>query len=269
MMAKAILVVLDGLNYDSASVNMGYLNALCRENMGSLYALHCELPSMSRPLYECLLSGVKPALSGIVNNALSFSRQESIFDLLKKAGLKAGAAAYHWIFELYNRQEFKIATHRHLEDENLALSYGHFYCEDDYLDSHLFADGEHLRKKYDLDFTLFHSMNIDDAGHKFGSNSHQYENKTKNADNLLSHYLPTWLKEGYNVLITSDHGMNVAKSHGGLSPCETLVPLFLFGAVFSHAKAAVKQDEICGTICEILKIKHKKKYNKTLLKDER
>lgn len=265
-MAGAILVVLDGLNYESASVNMGYLSALCRENVGKFYSLHCELPSMSRPLYECLLTGVKPALSGVVNNALCFSRQESIFDLSKNAGLKAGAAAYHWVFELYNKQEFNPRLHRHVEDENFALPYGHFYYEDDYLDSHLFADGEHLRKKHALDFTLIHSMNIDDAGHKFGSCSTQYANKTKKADCIISHYLPTWLDEGINVLITSDHGMDEGRSHGGLSQSETLVPLFVFGEAFSHAETTIEQDEICGTICEILKLKHEKKYNKNLLK---
>lgn len=52
-MSKAILVVLDGLNCKSASINMGYLNALCKENLGKFYSLECELPSMSiKPLYK-------------------------------------------------------------------------------------------------------------------------------------------------------------------------------------------------------------------------
>lgn len=50
-MSKVILVVLDGLNCKSASINMGYLNALCKENLGKFYSLECELPSMSRVLY--------------------------------------------------------------------------------------------------------------------------------------------------------------------------------------------------------------------------
>ncbi|HAA1595824.1 TPA_asm: hypothetical protein GD669_09830, partial [Campylobacter jejuni] len=49
MMSKVILVVLDGLNCKSTSINMGYLNALCKENLGKFYSLECELPSMSRP----------------------------------------------------------------------------------------------------------------------------------------------------------------------------------------------------------------------------
>ncbi|EPC1341064.1 alkaline phosphatase family protein [Campylobacter jejuni] len=266
MMSKVILVVLDGLNCKSASINMGYLNALCKENLGKFYSLECELPSMSHPLYECLLTGVKPVLSGIINNKLSFSKQTSIFDLCKEQGLKAGGAAYHWVFELYNKKEFIPSLHRHIEDENLTLPYGHFYYEDDYLDSHLFADGEHLRNKYNLDFTFIHSMNIDDAGHKFGSHSIEYANKTKKVDNLISEYLPTWLEQGINVIITSDHGMTEGKSHGGLSEDEILVPFFTFGSAFSYENAKIKQDEICGSVCEILGLKHDKRYNDEILK---
>ncbi|QOW64444.1 alkaline phosphatase family protein [Campylobacter hepaticus] len=246
---------------------MGYLNALCKEDKGQLYSLECELPSISRPLYECLLTGIKPVLSGIVNNELSFSKQISIFDLCKNQGLKAGSAAYYWIFELYNKKQFQACLHRHVEDENLILPYGHFYYEDDYLDSHLFADGEHLRKKYNLDFTLIHTMNIDDAGHKFGSYSNEYINKIKKADYIISQYLPFWLEQNINVVITSDHGMGVGKSHGGLSEDEILVPFFTFGSIFSCAQnIKIKQDEICGTICEILGLLHDKKYNQELLK---
>lgn len=265
-MSKVILVVLDGLTCASASINMGYLNALCKENLGKFYSLKCELPSMSRPLYECLLTGVKPVLSGIINNEFSISKQVSIFELCKKQGLRAGAGAYHWVFELYNKQKFIPALHRHIEDENLTLPYGHFYYEDDYLDSHLFSDAENLRLRKNLDFLLIHSMNIDDTGHKFGSHSNEYANKTKKADIIISYYLDTWLKEGFNVIVTSDHGMGAEKSHGGLSEDETLVPFFSFGPAFSYEDAEFKQDEICGTICEILGLSHDKKISKKLLK---
>lgn len=79
-------------------------------------------------------------------------------------------------------------------------------------------------------------MNIDDAGHKFGSHSIEYANKTKKVDVLISEYLPTWLEQGINVIITSDHGMTEGKSHGGLS-----------------------EDEILG-------LKHDKRYNDEILK---
>jgi len=72
---KVILVVLDGLSYQVARDCMGYLNGLVEQPHSqsalrtTLYQLKSELPSMSRPLYECILTGIRPIESGIVNNA--------------------------------------------------------------------------------------------------------------------------------------------------------------------------------------------------------
>ncbi len=268
-MTKCILVILDGLNYEVAYENMGFLQALCEAKLGKLYQMQCELPSISRPLYECILTGVKPAFSGIVNNQPSFSKQTSIFEYVKNAGLRAGAAAYHWIFELYNKMLFNPYLHRYIEDEALPLPYGVFYSEDDYLDSHLFMDGESLRIRKKLDFLLIHTMNIDDKGHKFNSASKEYANATKKADYILSTILPKWLEEGSSVFITADHGMNEANTHGGLSDTERLVPFFVFGNSFSFNECKVLQTQICGTICEILGVAHDKTICKDLLKGKK
>ena len=42
---------------------------------------------------------------------------------------------------------------------------------------------------------------------------------------LLADLLPQWLAEGYQVVITSDHGMNADLSHGGTLAEERAVPL--------------------------------------------
>ncbi|MGO3395785.1 MAG: alkaline phosphatase family protein, partial [Serratia proteamaculans] len=68
---KTILVLLDGLNYQVAHDAMGYLQAECAAGRGRLYQLESELPSLSRPLYECILTGVPPVESGVVHNQVS------------------------------------------------------------------------------------------------------------------------------------------------------------------------------------------------------
>lgn len=258
-MNKTILIILDGLEYKVAQNCMGYLSAMCDEGFGKLYQIKSELPSISRPLYECILTGVKPINSGVLSNLNhSLSKEKSIFSYIKEANLKAGAAAYHWVSELYNKTPFDPILHRHTEDESLNIPYGMFYYEDHYPDSHLFCDGEHLRRKYDLDFTLFHSMNIDNAGHLYSYNSKEYRNFAREADIIISNLLQTWLDENLNVIITADHGMNDDFSHGGILECETNVPFFVFGEAFSLKDTQILQTQICGTICEILGIKHDK-----------
>lgn len=53
---KTILVVLDGLSDIVAEHGMGYLHAECAQGNGKYYPMTCELPSLSRPLYECILT---------------------------------------------------------------------------------------------------------------------------------------------------------------------------------------------------------------------
>ena len=96
MSEKVILVVLDGLSYSVAHHCMGYLNGLIKANSATLYQLECELPSMSRPLYECILTGVPPVKSGIVNNQIvRLSHFESLFSLARQAEKTTAAAAYY------------------------------------------------------------------------------------------------------------------------------------------------------------------------------
>lgn len=260
MRNKAILVILDGLAYGVAEHALGHLQAYVQAGRGALYRLTCELPALSRPLYECLLTGVPPIDSGIVNNGIDrLSTQRSVFHYASAAGCITAAAAYHWMSELYNRSPFVAARDRHTEAPDLPIQHGHFYYADHYPDSHLFADAESLRLRHRPDFLLVHSMNIDDAGHRHGLDSAQYRNAARAADVLLAEYLQGWLDAGYQVLVTADHGMNNDRSHNGLLPEERQVPLFTLGSAFSlSADATPRQTDLCGLLCDLLGAPHDK-----------
>ncbi|AHG18650.1 nucleotide pyrophosphatase [Chania multitudinisentens RB-25] len=265
-MNKVILVILDGLNYQVAHDAMGYLQAHCAQDEGRLYRLECELPSLSRPLYECILTGITPVKSGIVHNQVSrLSHQQSVFHYARAAGLKTAAAAYYWISELYNITPFEAARDRHTDNQTLAIQHAHFYYDDSYPDSHLFDDAESLRLRHDPAFLLIHPMNIDDAGHKYGLSSSQYRNQARRVDGILSNYLSGWLTAGYQVLVTADHGMNDDHSHGGVLAEECQIPLFVFGSKFSFLDAAPQQIELCGTVCQLLNVSHDKPICQALL----
>ena len=110
-------------------------------------------------------------------------------------------------------------------------------------------------------------MSVDDVGHRHGLDSSQYRNAARSVDILLADYLPGWLEEGYQVLVTADHGMNNDRSHNGLLAEEREVPLFVFGDAFSLDPAAKPlQTELCGTICELLGAAHDKTVCRELLK---
>lgn len=273
MSSKLILVVLDGLCYETAQQCMGFLQSLTEldqpnQSRATLYKVQCELPSMSRPLYEAILTGVAPVDSGIVHNRIiRKSDQESVFSLAYRAGLSTAAAAYHWFSELYNRCPYDALRDRFTNDLEQYIQHGIFYHQDTYPDSHLYLDAEWLRRNHDPDFLLVHPMNIDDAGHRAGLDSAHYRNTARHSDAHLSEHLQHWIKEGYQILVTADHGMNIDKSHGGTLAEEREVPLYVIGQCFSHnPDAAPRQLELCGIICELLGIKnHEKPFSRSLL----
>ncbi|MEI6893475.1 MAG: alkaline phosphatase family protein [Colwellia sp.] len=271
MTNKVILIVLDGLAYKVAEQCMGFVQALREQDKATFYKIQCELPSMSRPLYETILTGVTPALSGIVHNqVIRNSNQESVFSLAREAGLSTAAAAFHWFSELYNQSPYNPIRDRHTENTEQLIQYGSFYHDGDYPDGHLYLDAELLRRRYDPDFLLIHPMSIDQAGHHGGLDSAHYRNATRRSDKELSEYLPLWIEAGYQIIITADHGMNSDKSHGGALAEERDIPLYVIGDRFSHqVGCAPKQTEICGVICELLGLmNHRKPFTDNLLLDE-
>jgi predicted AlkP superfamily pyrophosphatase or phosphodiesterase len=70
---------------------------------------------------------------------------------------------------------------------------------------------------------------------------------------LLARHMPGWLDQGYQLMITSDHGMSADKLHNGNSPEEREVPVWLVGNAFRpDAARPPEQVEWCGTICEVM-----------------
>ncbi|RED58652.1 alkaline phosphatase family protein [Cohnella lupini] len=255
---KLIVVVLDGLRYDTARSCMGYMEHLVEQGEAVCYTVNSELPSLSRPLYEVLLTGTPAHANGITgNHVVKLSKEQSVFHLASKANLRTAAAAYHWVSELYNSAPFNPVTDRHQHDENKPIQHGIFYFEDHYPDTHLFSDAEHLRKTHDPHFLYAHPMNIDDAGHKFGGESKQYEASVRLADSILALLIPMWLSEDYQVIVTSDHGMNAHGQHGGTTSEERKVPLYVCGDRLNSlwdGEETLSQLWLAPLMCEYLGI---------------
>lgn len=251
---KVILVVLDGLSYQVAAHAMGYLLAECHAGKGHIRQISSALPSMSRPLYETILTGKTPVESGITHNYVTrLSREKSIFHYAKNLKKTTAAAASHWFGELYNKSPYDFIHDRFVNDPSLPIQHGIFYFDETYPDSHTLADGEYLRKTYNPDFLLIHPSFIDTSGHLYGGDSKEYRNAARIADEALAYHLPQWLDEGYQVWVTADHGSNADASHGGNLPEETQVPLFIFGSEHINLQnQAIQQTDICSVICQLL-----------------
>ena len=226
-------------------------------NQAALYKVKSELPSLSRPLYEVLLTGTPASMNGITSNqTVRLSTEKSLFHLTKENGLINATASYYWVSELYNRAPFHFIEDREQDDKSKPIQYGKFYWEDDYPDSHVLMDAEALRRKYDPHFLYIHPMGVDVKGENYGSESKEYREQILKMGSLLAQLLPIWMKSGYHILITSDHGMSEYGNHGGITDGERDVPLFIISPRIETGihEETIPQLAFAPLVCELLGI---------------
>ncbi len=255
---KVVLVLSDALRYDVAVAQMGFLGHLVEVKLASLYKVITELPTMSRPMYETVHTGLPVTEHGVVSNlVVRRSNKPNIFQLAREAGKTTAAAAYSWFSELYNRVPYDLIDDHEVDDESLLIQHGRFYTQDFYPDVELFITAGMLVRKFAPDYLLVHPMGMDDIGHLYGADSNEYHRNAILQDVALANLIPEWMERGYNVLVTGDHGMGANKRHGGTTPDVREVPLFLIRPGVpgeGNTETVVSQLQIAPTVCKLLGI---------------
>lgn len=253
---KVILVLSDGLRYDTAVDQMGFLGHLVESNHADLFKVNGELPTISRPMYETTHTGLPAIEHGIIsNNVVRRSNKPNIFQSAVKAGKTTAAVAYSWFSELYNHVPYNMIDDREVDDEALLIQHGRFYTEDAYPDVELFATAGMLVRRFAPDYMLVHPMGMDDTGHKYGADSSNYRVHAIKQDVILANLIPEWMERGYNILVTGDHGMNGDKRHGGTTLDVREVPLFMIRPGIpgrGNTNNVVSQLQLAPTICKLL-----------------
>lgn len=257
-MGKALMVVSDGLRDDVAEQSMGYLEHLVETRQATRYTLQAELPTISRPLYETLHTGVPVSEHGVTNNrVVRRSTMPNVFERAVKNGRTTGAAAYYWFSELYVRAPYDVVADREVDDPVQWIQHGRFYTEDATPDREVFAAGASLVYRYQPDYLLVHPMGMDHAGATHGSDSPEYRNNAILQDSILAGLIPEWREMGYTVVVTADHGITPDRTHGGKEPGNRRVPLYLLRAD-GKGRGVVRtlgyQLQIVPTLCQILGI---------------
>ena len=255
---KVILVLSDALRDDIAAQRMGYLEHLVETHLATRYSVRGELPTLSRPMYETVHTGLAVYQHGVVGNqTVRRSTVPNIFEEAVKHKRTTAAAAYYWFSELYNRAPFDPIDDREVDDESLPIQHGRFYMEDSYPDKELFLTAAHLVRRYAPDYLLIHPMGMDFLGETYGSDTPQYRNHATHQDMVLAALIPEWLQAGYTVLVTGDHGINSDGAHGGTTPDVRMVPLYVMpptGGGKGDTQAVVSQLQIAPTVCSLLGI---------------
>jgi bisphosphoglycerate-independent phosphoglycerate mutase (AlkP superfamily) len=100
-------------------------------------------------------------------------------------------------------------------------------------------------------------MGMDYHGETFGSDSSEYRNQAIKQDMWLASLIMEWKERDYAVLVTGDHGINKDGAHGGTTPEQRDVPLFLIqpeGQGRGDTGQTISQMQIAPTVLSLLEL---------------
>ena len=229
---KVIMIICDGTRVDASYQEFGYVNNLCDNNLGVKGISICDSPSVSKTNYATLCTGVPAIIHGITSNlVLGKSKMErNIFRELNENNKTTAVVGSSWFYDLYGKDDkYNYIVHKELNnDPGEFINFGRFHSDDvpESIDStveglaHNFQVSDHLIYKYIPDFLLIHLLSPDKIGHEKGI-GREYRAEINMIDGILGAILPRWLDMGYNIIVTSDHGMDSNKNHGGVK-CEVM-----------------------------------------------
>ena len=127
-MNKTIFILLDACQYEAGSRNLGFLEHLTDYGKCAKYKVRGELPSLSRPIYATLLTGLPVSEHGIPYNEIRTTLDvPSLFSVCKENGGVTAAAAYDWISELFNHSPFNPFTDHIQLNAKGQIDHGIFY----------------------------------------------------------------------------------------------------------------------------------------------
>ncbi len=253
-MKKVILILIDGLGFQTMIDHCGYLEGRLRAGTTRRTRLLADLPSMSRPIYETLHTGVPIVQHGITtNDVYRLTNQQHIFSLVRQAGGSTAAAASIWFSELYNRAPHDPLRDAIQSDPSRAIQNGVFIVHEATPDAEPFHAASALIHTHSPDYMLLHPSMLDHIGHKHGGRSKEYRTHATKVDTLIAQFAPAWEQLGYRIMVTADHGMNEDGYHGGTRDDVRHIAFYDFGSAMPGiADEDAPQTAVAPTILKAM-----------------
>ena len=227
---RAIVLLVDGLRADEARA----LPSL-RAWPGAKGSLRTELPSLSRPFYHLLLTGVPADASGVRTNRFDeHARHDSIADRVREAGGRFLLCAQGID---YLRTMFAEPGDRTLVAPD-ALGPG--------LDAML----AELARAPAPSLLLVHHTEVDQSAHDAGIASARHRAALREADSIIARLLSS--RGDAALFVLSDHGHLAAGGHGGPEPEVTRAPLFVTAGAPLELEGSVPAPALAATIASWL-----------------
>ena len=85
-----------------------------------------------------------------------------------------------------------------------------------------------LIQHHQPDYFLFHSSTLYSLGHHYGFDSIEIDKNCYTIDAALGDFIPRWQEQGYDVIVTADHGQSARGHHGGTEDIMRDIPIYYF-----------------------------------------
>ncbi len=236
---KLLLIILDGVPWRNWRRLFGNLEGWVDSGHAQRWKMRSVLPSTSASCYASIHTGVTPQEHGCTGNGNVFRiRQPDIFSEVRKAGGVTGAVTHSFWSEFFNRHPFDyVRDIEYDEPDSASINHGRFHSMTGYghanqmtpSDVDLFATLTMLATRKGLNYGILHTCTLDSMGHRFGHDCGEMDHACFVADEMLAPFITRWRNDGYEVIVTADHGQTDRGHHGGREDLQQDFALYYFG----------------------------------------
>ena len=259
MDAKLLLIVIDGVPYRNFRRLFGNLEGWVQSGAAQVWKHRSVLPSTSASCYASIHTGVAPSEHGCTgNHDVTRLKHSDIFAQVRSSGGVTGAVTHSFWSEFFNRAPFDpVRDIEYDEPDSSTINHGRFHTMSGYglinqmtpSDADLFATLTMLCERFGLNYGLWHSCTLDCMGHRFFHESQEMDHACFVMDEMLAPYIRRWISDGYEIIVTADHGQDARGHHGGRDPLQQDTALYYFGpAEGPPADTVIDQLQLAPTI---------------------
>jgi Type I phosphodiesterase / nucleotide pyrophosphatase len=231
---RTVYVIIDGLT-EEMSRDLDTVERL--RPYGADFVMTAGQPSLSYPNWTNLLSGAPAAISGVTtNDYVGPVKVETLFQTAERAGAPVAFVGPNDFEKLYD-----ITS-------TTDTSFMRPWSETKYMSALYVDNAIKIAAKLRPRLLVVHLPDIDEAGHRSGSASEDYQRTARKVDGDLGR-LVTALQDGSTIfVVASDHGHIGAGGHGGWESLVTSVPAVFSGPGIPIGSATGSQSDVAPTV---------------------
>ena len=262
-MQKLLLLIIDGVPFRNWERLFGNLEGWVASGEARRWRMSSVLPSTSAACYASIHTGLTPQAHGVTGNDTIFRiDRPDVFSELRKIGAVTGAVTHSFWSAFFNRAPFEpIRDIEYDEPQSDSINHGRFHTMTGYgtanqmtpSDEDLFATLARMVDRHAIDYGILHSCTLDSMGHRFQHESHEMDQACFLLDAQLAPYISRWRDQGYDIIVTADHGQDARGHHGGKSDLQQDYALYYFGdGLFSGEDDRLSQLQMAPTILSLM-----------------